>query len=79
MAKKNAQRIVEIEWEDSAGYNTGAWVSKHERIRPLVIHSVGYVHREDKRTIELAPHISPEQTCGNMSIPRTAIRKLREL
>jgi hypothetical protein len=76
---KKKRHIVEIEWEDSAGYNSFAWISKREKLTPLIVHSVGYVHHEDKRHIELAPHVSPDQTCGNMSIPRSAIRKVKKL
>mgnify|MGYP001565115678 CR=1 FL=1 len=82
-------RIVEVEWEDSAG--TSRYVSVTERDEffakpPLMLSTVGYVMRDDDRGIglvETAP-VQHDDEDGRqwgacIMIPRSAVRKVRRL
>lgn len=81
-----AERIVEVEWEDSSC--THGWHEGADLPEIWTVFSVGYVERDDQRGIRLtearATHSgrgkpgSRDFGCSNM-IPRSAIRKVREL
>jgi hypothetical protein len=81
-----AERIVEVEWEDSA--QIGEW--HHEEDVPPVgsIRSVGVVHRDDDDGLVLVqsmnhiddhPGVRTAKLAASLVIPRSAIRKVREL
>ena len=85
-----SERIVEVEWEDTAA--THGWQKHDDMPEPWMIHSVGYVDRDDKLGIRLYEARSISYTggdelpkgksrdfgCASM-IPRSAIRKVTEL
>lgn len=87
-----ADRIVEVEWVDSAvahGWQTNEDLPAAEAFRPKEIRSVGYViaDREDALVIAESWVIGPadglsqiySQFSCTTAIPRSAIRKVREL
>lgn len=78
--------MVEVEWEDSA--STQGWQTEDELPHPHVIHSVGYLERDDDEgflLIESKVTLSrnPLQILRNLGyaicIPRSAIRNVWEL
>lgn len=79
-------KLVYIEWEDAFGC-TPYWsnlktVAAPEDVEAVMARTVGWVCRESKTTITVVPHITSEtkltnmQGCGDMTIPRSAIRKM---
>lgn len=84
------ERIVEVEREDTA--STHGWQEKDQMPETWLIHSVGYVDREDEDGLRIyeARSISDVRRsdhskarardigCATM-IPRSAIRKVTEL
>ena len=86
------ERMVEVEWEDSA--STHGWQEVEEFPEPWIIHSIGYVERDDEQGIKLyeARSISQTSDVGHKdpkrrardygcatAIPRSAIRHVWEL
>jgi hypothetical protein len=85
-----SERIVEVEWEDTAA--THGWQEGKDFPETWLIHSVGYVDRDDDAGMRLyeARSISDvsgtghsrgrarDYGCATM-IPRSAIRKVTEL
>jgi len=71
-----------IEWEDTRGV-TQEWSDLKElkKVDTCICHSVGRLLRETKRKIILLPHWmdDPANGCGEMAIPKSAIRKRRKL
>ena len=67
-----------VEWDDSRGVSD-SWVSMNEiqDRDACLVKSVGWlVERKDSYTV--VPHIGsdPDQGCGEMTIPRSAVRKI---
>ena len=79
-------RIVEVEWEDSAGSH--GWQSTDEIPDPHIITSLGYVIRDDDEAFTVTESLNHGKELPNailkkygctMTIPRSAIRKVTEL
>jgi len=79
-------KLVYIEWEDSLGCTAG-WSHLDEAaeapdVEPLIVRSVGWVHRENGTAIVLVPHLIEEtertslQGMGYVTIPKSAIRRM---
>jgi hypothetical protein len=78
VTKRKRMRLVEIEWHDTAGLD-GRWATRRQHLRPEACVSVGYITHKTKEYIEVSPHLSKYQKAGHFAIPRSAIRKMREL
>jgi len=83
---KKPFKLVYVEWEDSFGCSA-FWCNLEneaapEDIKPQLARSVGWLCRESGSSITVVPHITDEskhaklQGCGDMTIPRSAIRKM---
>ena len=84
MEKKNKYKLVCVEWVDAYGCSSH-W-EQIGYIQPLTMKcfSVGWLVFEDKEMIIIVPHLSQsnhetieQQGCGDMSIPRSAIKKMK--
>ncbi len=75
------QKAIYLEWDDSISVGDVVWVNrKHvEDKKNLTCKSVGFLLKEDKRTITLGCSIAPDAGAimGNITIPKCAIRKRR--
>ena len=79
--------LVLVEWLDSRGGE--GWVRLHELDAAVIkCKSVGWVVVANDELITLAPHLGtnpndtpalPEQCCGDMTIPRCAITRIRQI
>lgn len=75
-----------IDWEDAFGCST-AWAQiENLEVDHLTCRSVGEIVYEDKRVIVVVPHTSAKdhrhserQGCGDMTIPKSAIRRRTRL
>lgn len=76
----NVGKYVSITWED-AWASDDYWTAKEiTEASPLVIETVGYCIRDDKKCISVARTISaPEQYRCVHYIPRAMVRKVRVL
>ena len=83
---KKPFKLVYVEWEDSFGCSA-FWCNLLEAaaprdIEPQLAKSVGWIVRESTSGITVVPHLADEtkqakaQGCGDMTIPRSAIRKM---
>ncbi len=79
---------VFLMWEDSYGVgSTWEEFADKSTIVPHMCFSVGWIVKETKDAIVIVPHISPpneqigavECGCGDMVIPKSAIRDRRDL
>lgn len=80
--------FVYVRWVDSFGVHAD-WreVSDYSPVPIHYCYSVGWIIGEDKNSIILAPHLSPEnkeigaveQVCGDMVIPKCSIKKMTVL
>lgn len=80
-------KLVAVEWVDS--YGCGAEWEEMPVRAPSAHHcySVGWMTAKTKDVVVIVPHISPEnaeiggneQGCGDMTIPRCAVRKIVNL
>jgi hypothetical protein len=74
------RRLVLIEWLDSR--RGEGWVRLDELESTVTrCRSVGWIVAKDKQSVTLAGHIgeSPDQCCGDLTIPRRAISKITQL
>lgn len=79
-------RLVAVDWQDAKGVHQ-RWAHLEEFLdKPLdhIVYSVGYVIRESKTVLHIAPHIHRDgdgeiQFCGDMEIPKKQIRDLWEI
>lgn len=78
-------KLVIVEWMDSSQGEGWTPVSEIED-GCIAIRSVGWVLRETKDVLVIAPHHgerlgrdTPEQACGYMKIPKLAVKRVREL
>jgi hypothetical protein len=84
------KRITEVEWEDAS--SSHGWQEKADLPNPWIVHTVGYVDRDDDEGIVLVEarvfsgdfgRDSPKDRKRNYgcatAIPRSAIRKITEL
>ena len=86
---KQPFKLVYVEWEDAFGCSS-SWTEIPEVLeevtaKPLLARSVGWVIRDKGTSITVVPHMSLDhahaesQGCGDMTIPRSAIRKMVNL
>lgn len=80
---KVPRKLVLIEWEDAYGVSSDWFhLDKVDR-EPVTAYSVGWVLHDDDRAITVVPHIvesgQGDQGCGDMVIPKGAIRNMREI
>lgn len=79
-------RLVMIEWADAYGVSAD-WVPLPIAAHEHRIHSVGWLVAESDAAVCLVPHLSlggqasdsPAAACGDMVVPRSAIRSMVEL
>lgn len=77
-----SERIVLVEWEDSC--STTDWAEEREilTVKPGVVRTVGFVHEDSDAMIRLLSDMPVEDDGVKgrvIAIPRSAIRKVREL
>jgi len=74
-------RALYIEWLDASSLTGGVWHSNEDAkdLEVITVTSVGFVVAETKDSITLAPHISTDEVCGDLCIPKCAIKKKRIL
>lgn len=80
------RELVYVEWVDCYGCSP-VWVNFNDlNIIPLLCRSVGWIAKEDEEVVVIVPHITQEghvgaefQGCGDMVIPRSAIRSIVKL
>jgi hypothetical protein len=74
--------ILYVEWEDARGVHQ-EWTDLEELKAQDTCrcHSVGRLLRENKKEIVLVPHWydDPASGCGEMAIPKGAIKKRKKL
>lgn len=77
--------FVLVKWNDARGVQQD-WVHKSVKRKQSIalVHSAGYLTIEKKDFIEISPHVAFEksgdyQTCGDMTIPKSAIVSIREI
>jgi len=80
-------KLVLVKWVDSYGC-TSQWNAIPDK-DPVshYCYSVGWIARENKETLVILPHISPENKaidseehgCGEMAIPMRAVIKITKL
>lgn len=77
-------RLLYVEWEDSCSH-AGAWTGENElrKVRPARCHTVGWVVNETSKHMTLASSWGGvegnRQYSGDMTIPKSVIRKKRRL
>ena len=72
--------VVWVVWEDS--HQRGGWTVDDPQCHPLKCKSVGFLVSENADAVTLSANISIEdnqQRCGDMTIPRRAILKMKRL
>jgi hypothetical protein len=78
-------KLVRVEWEDSARpISAWQWIDDYELPNIVKCVSVGFLIASTRSAIALAPNLGDTlqeriQACGIIRIPRSAVRKLREL
>ena len=74
-------KLVKIEWIDASSFSGGDWKDREQiqDLEPTQIMSVGWVIREDTKSVTLCPHMSEHQGYGEMAISKSAIVKKRVL
>lgn len=79
--------LVLIDWVDSFGCSTN-WqrIDGMEHLHPMRCQSAGWLVHQDGHYVVMIPHLSiddheqvPHQGCGDMAIPRQAIRSVKPL
>lgn len=76
------RKLVYVEWIDSRGVSA-SW--EHMEVLaehgPCPVKSAGWLLRDEENFIQVVPHIGtdPDQGCGDMTIPRSQIRRIVEL
>ena len=73
--------LVLVEWLDS---RRGEGWARLEEVRdesPTRCRSVGWIIRKSPSALTIAGHLgeNPEQCCGDMTIPKRSITKIRKL
>jgi hypothetical protein len=84
MKHKEKYKLFLIEWEDSILGYQGWKTIKEEPNRKTILYSVGFLVKQNKRSITLFPHISKQTDnksfgSGDILIPKSAIRKIKQL
>lgn len=77
------ERIVLVEWEDSACETD--WLEERQilLLKPGLIRTVGFVHEDSAAMLRLLSDVPAEDDGGTkgrvIAIPRSAVRKITEL
>lgn len=80
-------KLVLIEWEDALGVGS-SWGPLEDLVcEPIICRSVGWIAAESKRAIVLIPNVHDgdesrnvsQNGCGDMTIPKSAIRRMKRL
>ena len=73
-------KLIKITWIDSAEDQFG-WVFNEDikELEVTIIESVGYVVQENKELIKISPHKAKDQVAGCMTIPKCAIKNMKNL
>ena len=72
---------VEVIWRDSV-LDNGGWMPVRRHLRPRwgeLIHSVGFVLRDDKEGVSLASSVHGDRAAGVVHIPAGMVVKRRRL
>jgi len=74
-------KLLYIKWHDSTSQQGGIWHDREsvEKMRPLQIVTVGWIISETKKYITLASSITKHQVSGDICIPKSCIKKIKEL
>jgi hypothetical protein len=75
-------KIVRVKWDDSAAPR--GWQRMDELVVDIVnVDTVGFLVAEDRKTVTVAVSYvadeGQEQACGMVTIPKSAIKKMRTL
>lgn len=75
--KPNVRPLLLIIWEDHSGFSRSKWraVSEIVELRPELVCSIGWLLREDDKSVVLASHGYGDEFCGEMCIVKGAILK----
>lgn len=71
---------VLVEWEDS--HHRAGWTTDAPEAVPLVVHSMGWLVANTKEAVVICANMSQEsepQRCGDMTIPRRCIIRIRDI
>lgn len=89
MSKQANMKLVLVEWVDSYGCSTNWRHLKEIDDKRLLCKTVGWILREDDDRLVIVPHITcglkdeygmeDECGCGDMTIPKEAVKKVTEL
>lgn len=80
--------LVLVEWWDAFSLTPAVWRTAREfteasKLRPAKCISVGWIVRQTKRVVVLAPHVSLDSTgpdiSGDKTIPRGCIKRVQRL
>ena len=76
-------KLVMVEWVDSRGANS-EWEWHTKRVKRSICEcvSAGWLVEETEEFVCIASHIGiddPCQSCGDMIIPKVAVKKITEL
>lgn len=78
------RKLLFIRWHDACGAGS-QWQFiddlESEPLRDYIVHSVGYLLRENDSVIHIAPHFESKEGnyCGDMQIPKSAIIDMWEI
>jgi len=76
-------KLVKITWWDHSSYSTQCWRSRAEveELKPLKVHTVGYVVKETKRYITLVNTwvADDEELRGELCIIKSCIKRIRRV
>lgn len=73
-------KALYVEWEDSCSLSGRVWHDQDDRLGTSRCMTAGFVIKEDKGTITIASHITPQgHMAGDITIPKRAITKRRVL
>lgn len=75
-------RLVLVEWVDSRGVSQG-WeeLDDMKKREFCVVRSAGWLFQNTDEFIQIVPHMgtNPDQGCGDMVIPRSAVLSVTDL
>lgn len=74
-------KIVYIEWTDSVSVGGNVWTSMEsiDNIQLHTCYSVGFLLKEDDKSITIAGHMGGTQVSGDLTIPKVSITKRKFL
>ena len=81
-------KLVLVEWEDSCGCSSdwGYVDEANQSVAPVLCRSVGWLLVDNNRCKVVVPHLTEEdhersrrQGCGDMTIPTSSVRSIKQL